>query len=128
MFKTHIPVPDDYEFIGGRILNKSFVSFEMASSRFRDSVEYFDCLRKFSLESIVESEHGLHESISFSDRELRERIKDVCRNEFHAETHTLLPRKDLFRLCVIVRNRYGALQPQLSRLLGVDKEILDSIL
>ena len=48
LFKTHIPVPDDYEFIGGRILNKSFVSFEMASGRFRDSVEYFDCLRKFS--------------------------------------------------------------------------------
>ncbi len=128
VFKTHFPVPDDYEFIGGRILNKSFVSYEMASSRFRDSVEYFDCLRKFSLETIVESEHGLHESISFSDQELRERIKDVCRNEFHAETHTLLPRKDLLRLCVIVRNRYGALQPQLSRLLGVDKEILDSIL
>ena len=128
VFKTHIPVPDDYEFIDGRILNKSFVSYEIASSRFRDSVEYFDCLRKFSLESIVESEHGIHESISFSDQELRERIKDVCRNEFHAETHTLLSRKDLLRLCIIVRNRYGALQPQITRLLGVDKEIIDSIL
>ena len=74
IFKTHIPVPDDYEFVGGRIMNKSFVSYETASRRFRDSVEYFDCLRKFSLESIVESEHGIHESISFSDQELRERI------------------------------------------------------
>ena len=128
VFKTHIPVPDDYEFIEGRILNKSFVSYEIASSRFRDSVEYFDCLRKFSLESIVESEHGIHESISFSDQELRERIKDVCRNEFHAETHTQLSRKDLLRLCIILRSRYGALQPQITRLLGVDKEILDSIL
>ena len=76
----------------------------------------------------MESEHGIHESISFSDQELRERIKDVCRNEFHAESHTLLSRKDLLRLCVIIRNRYGAQQSQLSRLLGVDKEILDSIL
>ncbi len=128
IFKTHIPVPDDYEFIDGRILNKFFVSYETASRRFRDSVEYFDCLRKFSLESIVESEHGIHESISFSDQELRERIKDVCRNEFHVESYTLLSRKDLLRLCVIVRNRYGAQQSQLSRLLGVDKEVLDVLL
>ena len=128
IFNTHVPVPDEYEFNEGRILNKSFVSFRNASEKFQDSVEYFDYLRRYSLESVVESSHGIHESVSFSDTELRERIKDICKIEFHVESHTLLSRKDLLRLAILVRNRFGAGQPQLSRLLGLDKTVLDKVL
>ena len=128
IFNTHLPVPDEYEFNEGRILNKSFVSFRNASEKFQDSVEYFDYLRRYSLESVVESSHGIHESVSFSDTELRERIKDICKIEFHVESHTLLSRKDLLRLAILVRNRFGAGQPQLSRLLGLDKTVLDKVL
>ena len=128
IFNTHLPVPDQYEFQEGRILNKSFVSVRNASEKFRDSVEYFDILRKFSLEAIVESNHGIHESITFGDTELRERIKDICAHEYHEESHTLLSRKDLLRLAITLRNRFGAQQPQLSRLLGLDKAVLDRVL
>lgn len=128
IFNTHLTVPEEYEFLEGRILNKSFVSSRNASAKFRDSVEYFDTLRKFSLESIVESSHGIHESITFSDAELRERIKDICKLEMHVESHTLLSRKELLRLAILVRNRFGAGQPQLSRLLGLDKTVLDQVL
>ena len=128
IFNTHQPIPDEYEFLDGRILNKSFVSFRNASEKFLGSVEYFDTLRKFSLESIVESSHGIHESITFSDSELRERIKDICKQEFHVDSHTLLSRKDLLRLAIQVRNRFGAGQAQLSRILGLDKTVLERVL
>lgn len=128
MFQTHLSIPDSYEHKDGRILNFCFVSSDKASLKFRDSVEYFDILRRYSLEAEVESAYGLHESVTFSDSELQERISTICKIELHKESITLLDRKDLLRLARLVASRYGASQKQLSRLLGLDKEILDRIL
>ena len=128
IFKTHMAIPDNYEYADGRILNSSLVSSSIASAKFKDSVEYFDCLRKWSLEAEVEERHGIHETVTYSDAELQERIKSVCANEFHARSVSGLDRKDLLRLARIVSYRFGAGQTQLSRLLGVGKDILDRIL
>ena len=128
MFQTKMLIPDTYEYYDGRILNTSFVSFSEASARFMSSVEYFDLLRKYSLEAEVEEQHGIHESVTFSDAELQERIKDVCVNEFHRKSILSLDRKELLRLARIVSFRFGAGQAQLARLLGVEKEMLERIL
>ena len=127
-FKTHLQVPDEYEHLSGRILNASFVAYRKASDRFRDSVEYFDLLRKYSLEAEVESKHGIEESIVFSDSELQVKITEICKNEFHSDTLGGLDRKTLLRLARLSAMRFGARPKQLSRLLGIDKDILDRIL
>ena len=128
LFKTHLEVPDTYEHIGGRVLNSSFVSSSSAMARFRDSVEYFDLLRRYSLEYEVESASGLKESIVFSDSELSERLLEMCRNDFHASSLAALDRKSLLRLARIASFRYGARSAQLARLTGIGKETLDRIL
>lgn len=128
LFQTKMLIPDTYEYLDGRILNTSFVSFSEASARFTSSVEYFDLLRKYSLEAEVEEQHGIHETVTFSDAELQERIKDVCVNEFHRKSILSLDRKELLRLARIVSFRFGAGQAQLARLLGVEKEMLERIL
>ena len=128
LFKTHIPVNDEYEHRDGKILNASFVAYKEASERFRDSVEYFDILRKYSLEAEVESKHGIEESIVFSDSELQEKIAEICKYEFHSDSLGGLDRKSLLRLASTVGLRFGARPKQLSRLLGIDKDVLDRIL
>ncbi len=128
LFQTKMRVPDTYEYLDGRILNTSFVSYSEASARFTSSVEYFDLLRKYSLEAEIEEQHGIHETVKFSDAELQERIMSICVNEFHVKAISGLDRKDLLRLARIVALRFGAGQAQLSRLLGVEKEMLERIL
>ena len=128
LFKTRIQIPDNYEFIDGRILNTNFVSFGRASAKFTDSVEYFEYLRKYSLEAEVEESHVIHLEVTFSDTEIMERINSICVNEFHVKSISGLGRKDLLRLARIVASRFGAGQAQLSRLLGVDKDVLDRVL
>lgn len=128
IFQTRLLIPDSYEHIDGRLLNTCFVSYKQASSKFTSSVEYFDLLRKYSLEAEVEENHGIHESVTFSDAELQERIKSICVNEFHCQAISGLHRKDLLRLARIAAYRFGSGQSQLSRLLCIDKETLERIL
>lgn len=128
LFRTHETIPESYEHKDGKITNTSFVSSKKAMEKFISSVDYFDLLRRYSLESEVEESHGIHESVTFSDVELQERIKHLCVNEFHGDSHRSLNRKDLLRLARIVSARYGARPTQLARLLGVDKETLSRIL
>ena len=128
LFRTHGNIPDWYEHHDGKITNSSFVSSNKAMEKFISSVEYFDILRRYSLESEVEESHGIHENVTFSDAELQERIKHVCVNEFHVDSHRSLARKDLLRLARVVSARYGARPAQLARLIGVDKETLKRIL
>ena len=128
LFQTKISLPDTYEYLDGRILNTSFVSFDWASSKFTGSVEYFDLLRKYSLEAEVEEQHGIHETVTFSDAELQEKIKSICVSEFHKGSISSLDRKELLRLARIVSFRFGASQAQISRLTGVEKAVLERIL
>ena len=128
VFKTHLNIPDEYEHRDGRILNVSFVAYQKVSERFRGSVEYFDILRKYSLEAEVESKHGIEESIVFSDSELQVKIATICKYEFNSDTLEVLDRKTLLRLARLVAMRFGARPKQLSRLLGIDKGLLERIL
>lgn len=88
LFKTHIPVNDEYEHRDGKILNASFVAYKEASERFRDSVEYFDILRKYSLWRLkwkVSTE--LKNQLSFPTRSCRRRLRKYASTN---STQTLL--------------------------------------
>ena len=128
LFETRLQIPGNYEYSNGRILNTSFVSYVGAASKFTDSVEYFDFLRRYSLEAEVEESHGIHLEVTFSDAELMERINSICVNEFHVKSISGLNRKELLLLARKAAFRFGAGQAQLSRLLGVGKDVLDRVL
>ena len=128
MFNTKKPIPDSYEHENGLILNSSFVAFKLASSKFRNSVEYFDLLRRYSIEAEVETDHGLHEAVVFSDIELKERINMICTKEFYVSSIAGLDRKNLLRLARVVAFRYGAGASQIARILGVGRDVLERVL
>lgn len=125
---THTAIPQDWEHIQGRILNKCFVDYRTVEMRIGSALTLFDRVRKFDLESVLAQSHGLEEQLSFTDSEMQEKILAVCRNEWHVDSPHQLGRKDLLQLARKLAWRFGATKKQLSRLLGIDPEVLDHAL
>lgn len=128
MFGTHVKIPSDWEHFRGRILNKFFVDYRTVERKIGGSLEFFDRLRRFNLESIVEQEHGIEEKLLFTDTEMQEKIRAVCQNELHTESHHQLERKDLLWLARTLARRFASPKKQIARLLGIDLSILDQLL
>ena len=128
MFGTHVKIPSDWEHFRGRILNKFFVDYRTVERKIGSSLEFFDRLRRFNLESIVEQEHGIEEKLLFTDTEMQEKIRAVCQNELHTESHHQLERKDLLWLARTLARRFASPKKQIARLLGIDLSILDQLL
>lgn len=127
-FGTHVKIPSDWEHVNGRILNKCFVDYRTVEQKIGSSLDFFDRLRRYDLESIVEQEHGIEEKLMFTDAEMQEKIRAVCKNELHVTTHHQLARKDLLLLARILARRFACPKKQIARLLGIDPSVLDQLL
>ena len=128
ILKTHADIPEDWEHWNGRILNKCFVDYQTVERIVGNGITLFDRVRKFDLESIVSQSHGIEEQLTFTDNEMQEKIRAVCKNEYHVESHNQLGRKDLLRLARTLARRFSANKKQISRLLGIDPVVLDNAL
>ncbi|MBQ9193963.1 MAG: hypothetical protein IJ156_09620 [Bacteroidales bacterium] len=128
VFCTQEPFPSDWEQVGGRILNKFFVDYRAVEQRIGSGLVLFDRLRRYDLESIVAETHGVAERITFTDSEMQEKIRTLCRNEWHVDSLHQLGRKDLLRLARTLAHRHGASKKQISRLLGIDPAVLETAL
>lgn len=128
LMQTHESLPPCWELANGRILNRCFVDYKMVEGRFRDSAFFFDKVRKYDLESVVQMNHGLAERIRFTDQEMREKILAVCQNEYHVSSHQQLDQKTLLLLARTLSRRFSCPQNQIGRLLGIADSILDSLL
>ena len=72
--------------------------------------------------------HGVHESITFSDKEMEQKISIILQNEYHVKDLHQLDRKDLLMLARKLSSRFGVREKQLVRLLGLESSILQNIL
>lgn len=122
---THAKIPPDWEHLSGRILNKCFVDCRTVEELFGTSVAFFDRVRKYDMESIIAQAHGVEEQLAFTDSEMQEKVQALCQNEWHVESPHQLNRKDLLHLARALARRFGASKKQLSRLLGIDQQVLD---
>ena len=125
---THIKIPADWEHVNGRILNKCFVDYRTVEQKIGSALDFFDRLRRFDLESVVEQKHGIEERLTFTDTEMQEKIRAVCTNELHVESHHQLERKDLLWLARTLARRFASPRKQIARLLGIEPSILDQLL
>ena len=128
LFGTHVKIPADWEQADGRILNKCFVDYRTVERMIGCSLGFFDRLRRFDLESIVEQAHGIEEKLTFTDTEMQEKIRAVCANELHVASHHQLERKDLLWLARTMARRFACPKKQITRLLGIEPSILDQLL
>lgn len=128
MFGTHVQIPPYWEHINGRILNKCFVDYRTVEQKIGNSIDFFDRLRRFDLESMVEQAHGIDAKLTFTDVEMQEKIRVVCEKELHVASHHQLERKDLLWLARTLARRFASPKKQIARLLGIDPSILDQLL
>lgn len=128
MFGTHVQIPPYWEHIDGRILNKCFVDYRTVEQKIGNSIDFFDRLRRFDLESMVEQAHGIDAKLTFTDVEMQEKIRVVCEKELHVASHHQLERKDLLWLARTLARRFASPKKQIARLLGIDPSILDQLL
>ncbi len=127
-FETHIPIPEEWEHIRGRILDKYFVDYRRVEKAYGDSLRFFDKLRMYNIESTVELSHGIEERIVYQDSELIEKALVVCKNEYGVTSHHQLTNKDLLLLARTLARRYNATRKQLSRILGLRPDVLEKYL
>ena len=125
---THAEIPMHWEHLQGRIMNKCFVDYRTVEKRVGSSLVLFDRIRRFNLESIVAQAHGVEEQLTFTDSEMLEKIQVLCRNEWHVESPHQLNRKDLLQLARSLAYRFASPGKQISRLLGIDPNVLDQAL
>ena len=128
ILKTHADIPEEWEHLNGRILNKCFVDYRTVERIIGSGLTLFDRVRKFDLESVASQSHGIEETLSFTDTEMQEKILAVCKNEYHVESHNQLGRKDLLLLARTLAHRFSATKKQIVRLLGIDPTVLDNAL
>ena len=127
-FGTHVKFPSDWEHVNGCILNKCFVDYRTVEQKIGSSLDFFDRLRRFDLESVVEQAHGIEERLTFTDAEMKEKIRAVCSNELHVISHHQLERKDLLLLARTLARRFACPKKQIARLLGIEPSVLDHLL
>lgn len=128
LFHTRKLMPEHYEHLNGRILNKCFVDYRRTEKYLDNAMNLFDTLRLWDLESSVALAHGASEIIHFTDSELAKKLAAICRNEYHAESFQQLDRKSLLSLARTASRRFGAGKKQLARLLGIEPDVLDKVL
>ncbi len=128
LFRTREAVPGDYLVHEGRVLNRCFVDYAYTESRIGSSLDFFDTLRLWDLESSVAISHGAAEKVTFTDAELSLRLTTLCRNEYHADSPQLLDRKSLLSLARAAAHRFGSGKTQLARLLNVSPDMLEKAL
>lgn len=128
MFGTHVQIPPDWEHVNGRILNKCFVDYRTVEQKIGSSLDFFDRLRRFDLESVVEQAHGIEEKLTFTDAEMQEKIRAICKNELHVLSYHQLEKKDLLWLARTLARRFACPKKQIARLLGIDLAVLDRLL
>ena len=128
ILKTHADIPEDWEHLNGRVLNKCFVDYQTVERIIGSGLTLFDRVRKYDLESVVSQSHGIEEMLSFTDAEMQEKIQAVCKNEYHVESHNQLGRKDLLLLARTLAHRFSATKKQIVRLLGINPTVLDNAL
>lgn len=114
--------------IDGKVENSSFVDYRFVEEAIGSSLEFFDTLRIYDLESVVEMSHGIENSVSFSDGELQQKAIAICQFEFHVDSLSQLSRKELLMLARSLARRFGAKKKQISRICGLSEDVLERLL
>ena len=113
----------------GIILPESFIDSAIVERMFENSpVLFFDLLKKWNLEDIVDGTHGETVSDAYSDNEVIVGIGNICKEDFGGMSPIRMDQKTVGRLARKVYSRYGSNRAQLLRLLPVDDFLLDRVL
>ncbi|MBR5699810.1 MAG: hypothetical protein IKX37_01815 [Bacteroidales bacterium] len=129
ILKTRFPLPGSLQIISGSLTPGSFIDREFVEKMFENSsVRFFNALKTWSIEDVVNASHGQDVPDAYTDEEVLRGIKDICRDTFNGMSPRQMDQKAMVIIVRRIRARFGCPRNQLLRLLPVDDALLDRAL
>lgn len=127
ILRTRCRLPDEYMISDGCITNKSFVSAVPVMEKFSGEIDFYNALKRTSVEAEIEMDAGISTSITYSDQEMRLRIQTILEDRFHKKDLARLSSDQLISMASILKRKYYIGKAQIGRLLGLSDTILERL-
>lgn len=122
-----IDLPAGYSVMGNLIApNEYCYAKEIGMRLFRDAHQYFNLLSK-DYEAYSETAKRLGESVFIADEEMYSVAKSLCEKYYNVKTPSLLKPDERIDLAKHLHSDYNATAKQLSRILKLDKKIVNEL-
>lgn len=110
----------------GMITPDQYVDKEAVTDIFRTAKAFIYNVMSFkSFDMDLELENGLAQKIAIEDGKLIKIVESLCSRDFKVRSADLLPTRDKCIVAVKLRKDYGASSKQISRILGLDQDVIE---
>lgn len=118
--------PDSYVITDGYLSPMNFCRLDVGEGVFRDARHYFNKLAK-GIESYREIAAQLGDSIFYTDDELYDIVRQICRDKYAGQRPALLGKNEKMGLARLLRYDYNADNAKIMRLLRIPMEVLNQL-
>ena len=118
--------PEDYIITDGYFSPANYCRFDIGEAVFRDARHYFNHLAK-SIESYREIAAMIGESIYYTDDELFDVVRRICKEKYAGQRPTLLGKDEKMELARRLHFEYNADNAKIARMLNIAPSILDQL-
>ena len=118
--------PDSYVITDGYLSPMNFCRLDVGEAVFRDARHYFNKLSK-GIESYREIAAQLGDAIFYTDDELYDIVRQICRDKYAGQRPALLGKNEKMELARLLRYDYNADNAKIMRLLRIPMEVLNQL-
>ncbi len=118
--------PEDYIVTDGYFSPANYCRFDIGEAVFRDARHYFNHLAK-GIESYREIAASVGDSIYYTDDELFDVVRRICKEKYEGRRPTLLGKNEKLELARKLHFDYNADNAKISRMLNIAPSILDQL-
>ena len=118
--------PEDYIITDGYFSPANYCRFDIGEAVYRDARHYFNHLAK-GIESYREIAASVGDSIYYTDDELFDVVRRICKEKYEGRRPTLLGKNEKLELARKLHFDYNADNAKISRMLNIAPSILDQL-
>ena len=118
--------PDDYIITDGYFSPMNYCHVDIGEAVFRDARHYFNKLAK-DIEAYREIAAEIGDTIFYTDDELFEVVKRLCKEKYENQRPSLLGKNEKLDLARKLHYDYNADNAKISRMLNLQKTVLDQL-
>lgn len=118
--------PEDYTITDGYFSPMNYCRLDIGEAVFRDARHYFNKLGK-GIESYKEIASMLGDTIYYTDDELFDAVRRVCKEKYDGQRPTLLGKNEKVEMARMLRHDYNADNEQIRRMLNLSISYLDQL-
>lgn len=128
LFSTRVHIPDTWKFDNaGMICPLSYIDVKKVESYFKTPIRYSYFLSK-KLEGIVEQDFANSQKSFIPDKELRQIVRDIAQKKYGVSKVVELDVNSRLSIARKLRYDYASSVKQISRMLGLEKDVLQGFI